>query len=451
MAERSLLLINAEIINEGKQFAGDIIIEDGRIEKVIPGGFQETHNKDRFNIIDLAGKLMMPGVIDDQVHFREPGLTHKADISSESRAAVAGGITSFMEMPNTIPQTTTQKDLETKFQIAAEKSLANYSFYMGATNDNLDELMATDKKNVCGIKIFLGSSTGNMLVDDPGTLGQIFRDVKLPIAVHCEDEAIIRANTEAARAIHGENIPIQMHAAIRSHEACERSSRMAIGLALKHGTRLHLLHLSTAGEIELLENNSRLQDKQITAEVCVHHLWFSMDDYFRKGNRIKWNPSIKYESDRKALINGIKEGYVDVVATDHAPHTRQEKEKSYTNCPSGAPMVQHALPVMLDLAKKENISYAKIVELMCHNPAICFNVRDRGFIREGYAADLVVVDPNNKTNVQAENILYKCGWSPLEGITLHHKVLYTFVNGYIVYDNGTINEQHRGKALHFDR
>ncbi len=451
MPAHLLLLKNAEIINEGKQFSGDLLIENGLIAKVFNGGHKGVLSEENCKILDIKGKLLIPGVIDDQVHFREPGLTHKADIFTESRAAIAGGITSFMEMPNTIPQTTTQKLLEDKFRVATEKSLANYSFYIGATNNNLDELRATDPKHVCGIKIFLGSSTGNMLVDDPATLSIIFRDTTLPIAVHCEDETTIRANMTAAKALYGKDIPMHMHAAIRSHDACEISSRMAIGLALKYDTRLHLLHLSTAGEMKLLENQTPLKEKRITAEACVHHLWFSMDDYFKKGSLIKWNPAIKYESDRKALIDAIREGYIDVVATDHAPHTKQEKQNEYALCPSGGPMVQHALPAMLDLAEDKNISYSKIVELMCHNPAICLNVRDRGFIREGYAADLVVVDPKKKMTVQADNILYKCGWSPIEGTVLHHSILYTFVNGQIVYDNGNINEQHRGEALLFDR
>ncbi len=451
MPDHIILLKNAEIINEGIQFSGDLLVENGLIGKIFPDGHQGMLHEEQYQTLDLEGKLLMPGVIDDQVHFREPGLTHKADIFSESRAAVAGGITSFMEMPNTNPQTTTQKLLEDKFRLAATKSLANYSFYMGATNNNLDELRATDPKNVCGIKIFLGSSTGNMLVDDPATLSTIFRDTRLPIAVHCEDETTIKANMNAAKTLYGKDIPMHMHAAIRSHDACESSSRMAVGLALKYDTRLHLLHLSTAGEMKLLDNLTPLKEKRITAEVCVHHLWFSMDDYFRKGSLIKWNPAVKYESDRKALTDAIREGYIDVVATDHAPHTKQEKQNEYALCPSGGPMVQHALPAMLDLAKDKNISYTKIAELMCHNPAICFNIKQRGFIKEGYAADIVVIDPEKKVTVQQNNLLYKCGWSPLEGTTLHHSILYTFVNGQIVYDNGKINDQLRGEALRFDR
>ncbi len=451
MTKHSYLLKNAEIINEGKQFKGDLLIANGLIEKIFPDGHQGVLNGEHHKSIDLQGHILMPGVIDDQVHFREPGLTHKADIYSESRAAVAGGITSFMEMPNTIPQTTTQKHLEEKFLLASKNSLANYSFYMGATNNNLEELKATDPEHVCGIKIFLGSSTGNMLVDNPFSLNSIFRDVRLPIAVHCEDEALIKANMKATASAYGDHIPMHMHASIRNHEACESSSRMAVQLALKFDTRLHLLHLSTANEVRLLDNQTPLSEKRITAEVCVHHLWFSLDDYFKKGSLIKWNPAIKYESDRKALINGIIEGYIDVIATDHAPHTKQEKENNYAQCPSGAPMVQHALPAMLDLAKKHQISYAKIAELMCHNPAICFNIKQRGFIREGYVADLVVIDPKRKLTVDQSNILYKCGWSPLEGTTLHHNIMYTFVNGNIVYEDGHFNEDYRGEALCFDR
>ncbi len=451
MTTTTFFLKNARIINEGEAFKADLYIKNGLIEKIFREGHENQINEAETKVFDLTGMLLLPGVIDDQVHFREPGLTHKADLATESRAAVAGGITSFMEMPNTIPQTTTQELLEKKFNIASEKSLANYSFFIGATNSNSDELRATDKKNVCGIKVFMGSSTGNMLVDDPAALAEIFRDAKLPVAVHCEDEKTIAANMKMARDAFGDDIPPYMHATIRNHQACETSTRYALGLAEKFNTRLHLLHLSTSNEVRLLRNDIPLAEKQITAEVCIHHLWFSIDDYAKKGNLIKWNPAVKYEDDRNALIEGILGGYLDVVATDHAPHTISEKQNPYTTCPSGGPMVQHALPAMLTLAAKNGISLEKTVELMCHNPAICFNVSNRGFIREGYAADIVVVNPEKKTLVTNDNILYKCGWSPLEGASLDYTVEHTFVNGNLVYDKGIIIEGSRGEALAFSR
>lgn len=451
MTITSFLLKNAAIINEGETFFADLYINNGQIEKIFRGDHKNQINEADTRVLDLAGMLLLPGVIDDQVHFREPGLTHKADLATESRAALAGGITSFMEMPNTVPQTTTQELLEKKFRMASEKSLANYSFYIGATNNNSDELKATEKKNVCGIKVFMGSSTGNMLVDDPMALAEIFRYAKLPVAVHCEDEKTIAANMKLAMDKFGEDIPPYMHATIRNHEACETSSRYALGLAEKFDTRLHLLHLSTANEVRLLRNDIPLSEKQITAEACIHHLWFSIDDYAKKGNFIKWNPAVKNEDDRIALIEGLREGYLDVIATDHAPHTFSEKQNPYAKCPSGGPMVQHALPAMLTIAKQNGISLEKTVELMCHNPAICFNVKNRGFIREGYAADLVVVNPSKKTLVTNENILYKCGWSPLEGATLDYTVEHTFVNGNLVYDKGQVIEGSSGEALIFSR
>lgn len=451
MTTTAYLLKNARIINDGKTFHADLLINNRLIEKIFHEGHDGQVNESDIKVIDLTGMLLLPGIIDDQVHFREPGLTHKADIATESRAAVAGGITSFMEMPNTSPQTITQELLERKFQIAAAKSIANYSFYMGATNDNIDELRATDPLNVCGIKVFMGSSTGNMLVDSPAALSSIFRDAKLPIAVHCEDEKTIAASMKTATDKFGDNIPPYMHAAIRNHEACETSTRQAIYLAEKYGARLHLLHLSTANEVRLLENDTPLHEKRITAEVCVHHLWFTVDDHAKKGNLIKWNPAVKLEADRTALIRGIKEGFLDVVATDHAPHTLMEKQNPYSRCPSGGPMVQHALPAMLTLAAKNGIGFEKIVELMCHNPAICFNIKDRGFIREGYAADLVAVDPKKKLHISDDNILYKCGWSPLTGEVLDCTVAYTFVNGNLVYEKGTIIEGTTGEALVFSR
>ncbi|MDR4987910.1 MAG: dihydroorotase [Bacteroidales bacterium] len=451
MSETGILLKNAHIINEGQTYRGDLMISRGKIRQIFRDGHGGRIHEDQVRVMDLSGLWVLPGVIDDQVHFREPGLTHKADLFSESRAAVAGGITSFMEMPNTDPQTVTQQRLEDKFKRASEKSIANYSFYIGATNNNPDELKATDPNHVCGIKVFMGSSTGNMLVDDETALSNIFRESRLPVAVHCEDEATVLRNLQNARAQYGDNIPAFMHAAIRNHEACEKSSRMAVSLAQKFGTRLHLLHLSTANELRFLENNTPLKDKRITAEVCVHHLWFSMDDYAARGSLIKWNPAVKFESDRQALINGILDGYLDVVATDHAPHTLEEKQKPYLLCPSGGPMVQHSLPAMLTLAAQHDIPVEKVVSLMCHNPAICFNIKNRGFIREGYAADIVVVDPASKTMIDREKLLYKCGWSPLEGVSLDYRVIYTFVNGNIVYEKGEIKEGTSGEALVFER
>ena len=451
MNNNAFLLKNAQIVNEGRIFKGDLFINSGLIEKIFPGGHGGHFNEERCRVMDLSGMLLMPGVIDDQVHFREPGLTHKADIDTESRAAVAGGITSYMEMPNTLPQTTTQELLEKKFELASQKSLANYSFYIGATNENHDELLATDPRHVCGIKVFMGSSTGNMLVDDPMALASIFRDARIPVAVHCEDENTIAGNLKAAMTQYGKNIPMFMHAAIRNHEACEKSSRLAVTLAEKYDTRLHILHLSTANEIRMLDNETPLHKKLITSEVCVHHLWFSSEDYAKKGSFIKWNPAIKHENDRRALIKAINEGYIDVIATDHAPHTLQEKQKPYTHCPSGGPMVQHALPAMLTLASKHAIGFEKIVELMCHNPATCFSINNRGFLREGYAADIVAIDPGKKQTIKKDNILYKCGWSPLEGITLDYSIAYTFVNGNIVYDNGSVVDSARGEALTFSR
>ncbi|MFO7874403.1 MAG: dihydroorotase [Bacteroidales bacterium] len=451
MPDKPYLLKNVTIVNEGRSFHGALLLQNGIIEKIFEEEQQEAYPEDRAQVIDLNGMTVIPGVIDDQVHFREPGLTHKADIRSESRAAVAGGITTFMEMPNTKPATVTQALLEEKFRLAQDHSLANYSFYMGATNDNHDELLATDPGHCCGIKVFMGSSTGNMLVDNPDTLAAIFRETRLPVAVHAEDEQIIRSNITAAKAAWGEAIPIHMHPVIRSHEACERSTRQAISLAEKYDTRLHLLHLSTLDEMRMLDNETPLAEKRITAEACVHHLWFSIDDYARKGSYIKWNPAVKYKTDQQALISAVKDGRIDVLATDHAPHTSEEKNKPYTECPSGGPMVQHALPAMITLANKQHITLEQLVSLMCHQPAICFNINNRGFIREGYAADLVVIDTTQNTIVNKENILYKCGWSPLENTSLDASVTHTFINGNLVYEKGSFYENVRGEAISFSR
>ena len=445
----STFIRNATIVNEGSIFRGELLIKDeiiaetGSVNKItIPAGS---------TIIDAEGLLLIPGVIDDQVHFREPGLTHKGDILSESRAAAAGGVTSFMDMPNTIPQTTTNKLLREKLQLGSEKSLVNFSFYLGATNHNLDEIVNADPSEVCGIKLFMGSSTGNMLVDDEKVLGEIFRSASIPLACHCESEPVIKQNSEIYRNKYGENVPIGMHPMIRSREACFASSSYAVRLATEYNTRLHILHLSTADEMKLFSNELPLSRKRITGEVCVHHLWFDDSSYNEKGTLIKWNPAIKTKFDREALMNGTISDLIDVIATDHAPHTADEKNNSYFRAPSGGPLVQHSLPVMLELWHMKKISLEKIVEKMCHNPAILFNIAERGFIREGYKADLCLIDPENPWKVAKANILYKCGWSPFEGTTFKSKVIKTFVNGTLVYDNGVINENYRGQKLTFKR
>ena len=443
------LIVNAVIVNEGKQQKADVLIYDGKIEEVFNGGrAKDIH--EYCEVVDARGKYLMPGIIDDQVHFREPGLTHKGDIFTESKAAIAGGVTSFMEMPNTVPNATNQKLITQKFELAKEKSLANFSFYIGATNDNLEELLATDFSRICGVKLFMGSSTGNMLVDEPVALKNIFSKIKGLIAVHCEDEAIIRKNTEHFRAKYGENAPVSCHPAIRSQDACYASSALAVELAQKYDTRLHVLHLSTAKELALFRNDVPLSQKRITNEVCVHHLRFCDSDYAQYGTRIKWNPAIKTSADRESLLNALLNGNIDVVATDHAPHTLAEKENSYFNAPSGGPLVQHSLVAMLDLFHEGKITIEQIVEKMCHNPAILFGVKKRGFIRKGYWADLILVDTKQQWEVSRENILYKCGWSPFEGHTFRSAVTHTWVNGNLIYQNGQFNEKnHRGMAMEF--
>lgn len=440
---------NAQIINEGRSFIGDVMIHDGIIEAVGTGLLPKEDVE--YTEVAADGMVLMPGVIDDQVHFREPGMVHKADIASESKAAVAGGVTSFMEMPNTIPQTLTQELLEAKYRLASEKSLANYSFYMGASNNNLEEVLKSDAQRVCGVKVFMGSSTGNMLVDNEATLEGIFSQVKLPIAVHCEDEEIIQKNIALFKTRYGEHVPISAHPLIRSSEACYKSSSLAVGLARKHNARLHLLHLSTARELDLLDSDIPLSEKRITGEVCVHHLWFSDADYPAYGVRIKWNPAIKGVADRDGLMQGLLNDKLDVVATDHAPHTWQEKENSYFNAPSGGPLVQHALQVMLELHEQGKISLEKVVEKMCHAPAVCFKVDKRGFIREGYHADLVLLNPEKNMTVGRENILYKCKWSPFEQIKFRWGIEKTWVNGHMVYDGGVFNMEKRGERLLFNR
>lgn len=448
MKKTNYLIINAEIVNEGRIFTGSIRIKDGIFDKITEG---ENMSSDGLAVIDAKGRFLMPGVIDDQVHFRDPGLTNKADLYTESKAAVAGGITSFMEMPNTIPNTLTQELLEEKYEMAAHKSLANYSFYMGASNDNLDEVVKTNPANVCGIKVFMGASTGNMLVDDHETLEGIFKHAPSLVAVHCEDEATIRENTAKFIEKYGEELPVHLHPAIRSAEACYKSSSFAVELAKKHNTRLHVLHLSTGAETELFRNDIPLRDKRITAEVCVHHLWFSAEDYAKKGNFIKWNPAIKTIGDKKELFKALTTDKLDVIATDHAPHTISEKLSSYFKAPSGAPMVQHSLVAMMEFYHRGKISIERIAEKMCHAPAECFRVKNRGYIREGYHADLVILDQNKPWKVLKSNVLYKCGWSPLEGVTLGSAVVQTFVNGNLVYNNKKFNEEFKGERLLFDR
>ena len=444
-----ILIKNATIVSEGKIFRNDLLIKGELISAI--GSSDDWKIPDGTKTIDAEGLLLLPGIIDDQVHFREPGLTQKGDILSESRAAVAGGVTSFMDMPNTVPQTVTIEALNEKYRLGSEKSLINYSFNIGATNDNLDEIMKADPSQVCGIKIFMGSSTGNMLVDNDKALRELFRQAHMPVSAHCEDEPTIRKNSEAQRKIYGENVPVSLHPVIRSREACFISSSHAVSLAKEYNTRLHIFHLSTADEMKLFRNDIPLSEKRITGEVCVHHLWFDDSDYETLGTRIKWNPAIKTKYDRQALIDAVNSDRIDVIATDHAPHTLEEKSNTYFKAPSGGPLVQHSLTIMLELWHKKVISIEKIVEKMCHNPAILFNIRERGFIREGYKADLCLVNPDDEWSVSKSNILYKCGWSPFEGTTFSSKVSRTIVNGTIVYDNGVIKEDYRGQRLLFDR
>ena len=442
-----ILIKNAQIVNEGKIFKSDILIENDLIAKISETITEENIDK----IIDAEGEFLIPGVIDDQVHFREPGLTHKGDIESESKAAIAGGTTSFIEQPNTVPNAVTQELLEEKYKIAAEKSYANYSFSMGGTNDNLEEVLKTNPRNVAAIKLFLGSSTGNMLVDNPEILEEIFSKVKMPICVHCEDETTIRKNTEIYKEKYGEDIPVKFHHLIRSEEACYLSSSKAVELARKTGARLHIYHLSTAKETELFRNDIPLKEKKITAEVCVHHLHFTNKDYETKGSLIKWNPAVKTETDKNGLWEALLDDRIDVIATDHAPHTLEEKSNKYLKCPSGAPLVQHSLNVMLEYYRNGKISLEKIVEKMCHNPAILFEIEKRGFIKEGYKADLVLVDLNKEYTVSKENILYKCGWSPLENETFHSEITHTFINGNLAYENGRFSDEKFGERLLFER
>jgi dihydroorotase len=442
------LIKDATIINEGLKFRGSVLIDGEKIERVFPYAVPPDFNLSTVEIHDASGLYLIPGVIDDQVHFREPGLTHKGDIASESRAAVAGGVTSFMEMPNTNPQTVTQELLEQKYQRAAEVSPANYSFYMGATNNNLDEVLKTDPTKVCGIKVFMGSSTGNMLVDDEKTLSEIFKNAPTLVATHCEDETTIQKNIEIARQRYGENVPVSRHNHIRSDEACYKSSSKAVELASKFNTRLHILHLSTAKEMSLFSSGS-VKKKTITAEVCVHHLWFDERDYISKGNFIKWNPAIKTVKDKEALWEALLSDKIDVIATDHAPHTREEKNNTYFKAPSGGPLVQHSLVAMLEMSNNGIITEEKVVQKMCHAPADLFRIDRRGYIREGYFADLVLINPNQSWEVSSCNILYKCGWSPFEGQEFSHKVVSTFVNGREVYKTGNIQDGIFGQRLQF--
>lgn len=443
------LISNCTIVNEGKQSLGSVLIEHDIIKNVYVKNLPDDLKCDK--IIDGNGLMLLPGVIDDQVHFREPGLTHKGNIHSESRAAVAGGITSYMEMPNTLPQAVTQEELQKKYDIAATNSIANYSFHMGATNENLEEVLKTDKKNVCGVKVFMGSSTGNMLVDNPETLTEIFSNCELIISSHCEDEATVKNNTAAYKAKYGKEMPFKYHPEIRSAEACYKSSSKAAELAHKTGARLHILHLSTAKEMEIFSNKIPLEEKKVTGEACIHHMWFIAEDYDKKGAFIKWNPAVKYHKDREAIREAVNNNTIDVVATDHAPHTFEEKSNDYFHAPSGGPLVQHALPAMLELYHQGVFTLEKIVEKMCHNPAILFEVEKRGFIREGYKADLVLVDLNEEWKVTESNILYKCAWSPFTGDKFKSKVKATFVNGKMVYDGNNIIEAGYGERLTFDR
>jgi dihydroorotase len=454
---KDTLIINGTLVNEGAIFLADILIQDGRISSIDQSNSPALRNREDLQIIDACNQYIFPGVIDDQVHFREPGLTHKADIHSESRSAVAGGVTSFMEMPNTVPNALTQELLEDKYEIAARNSLANYSFFMGASNDNLDEVLRTDPKSVCGVKIFMGSSTGNMLLDNDKSLDQIFSKCKMLIATHCEDEATIRSNSDHYRNKYGDNVHMSAHPLIRSEEACYLSSSKAVQLAAKHDTRLHVLHISTQRELELFSNERPLTDKRITAEACIHHLWFTNQDYETKGSLIKWNPAVKSIEDRDAILQAVKADVIDVIATDHAPHTIEEKERSYFDAPSGGPLLQHSLVTMLELHKQGNISLETIVDKMSHAPALLFEVDGRGFLREGYSADLVIVDLDRPWKVNKSNITSKCKWSPFEGQQFSSAVTHTLVNGHLAYRHITsanafeFDESVQGHRLSFSR
>jgi len=447
-----ILIKNGTLISENQKRKAHLFINNGIIEKIIaPEEANKIELKTIDQIIDATGKLIIPGIIDDQVHFREPGLTHKADIYSESRAAVAGGVTSFMDLPNVKPPSTTIELLEERFEIASQKSLANYSFYLGTTNDNLQEIQKVNPQTICGVKVFMGSSTGNMLVDDPKTLEGIFETSPILIATHCEDESTIRRNLEKAKHYYGEYIPFSQHPVIRSAEACYLSSSLAVSLAKKYNSRLHVYHLTTAKEMDLFDNTIPLEEKRITTEVCAHHLWFDDSAYQKIGSWAKCNPAIKTAADREALVKSLNNNKLDVVATDHAPHTLQEKDNYYLEAPSGLPMVQHAFNILYELYLRNEISLEKIVEKMCHNPAIAFNIEKRGFLREGYYADIAIVDITTEWEVNFSNILYKCGWSPMEGQKFHSKVTHTFVNGHLVYENGVFHEEHKGRRLIFNR
>lgn len=444
---KPIIITGGTIVNQGRSFVGHIIIRGQRIEAIGEGEYTGEAEGER---IDARGMIVMPGVIDDQVHFREPGLTHKADLHSESIAAVAGGVTSFMDMPNTIPAATTIELLEQKYERAAETSVANYSFYLGASNDNIDQIYHLNPKQVCGVKVFMGSSTGNMLVDDPKALAAVFDRSPTLVATHCEDEDVIRTNIERYRAQYGDRATAAIHPLVRDGEACYRSTARAVELADRYEANLHVLHLSTARELTLFDTKP-LADKKITNEVCVHHLWFTDADYARLGNLIKWNPSIKSAADRDGLREGLLNGRVDVVATDHAPHTLDEKQRSYWDAPSGAPFIQHSLVAMLEMAAQGVFTVEKVVEKMCHAPAERFAVRNRGFLQQGMFADIAIVDPSARWRVSPENILYKCGWSPLDGTELSHKVAYTIINGQIINRLGNIDTGFRGQRLEFSR
>jgi dihydroorotase len=443
------LIKNARIVNNGTIIHGFVLVRGGVIRAVAKG--DPGVEQDLAEVVDAEGKYLLPGVIDDQVHFREPGLTHKAEISTESRAAVAGGVTSFMEMPNTKPQTTSLEELEKKYARAAEVSMANYSFYLGATNDNIEEIRKLDPEMNCGVKVFMGSSTGNMLVDDRQSLEKIFSESPTLVATHCEDESTIQNNIRLFREKYGEDIPVQMHPEIRSAEACWLSTSLAVELARKHNTRLHVLHISTARELELFEQGTSYDKKRITAEVCIHHLWFTDQDYERKGTLIKWNPAVKTRHDRDSLIAALLNDKLDVIATDHAPHTIEEKQSKYFDSPSGGPMVQHSLVAMLEMVHQQKLSIEKVVEKMCHAPARLFGIKGRGFIEPGCKADLVLVDFDSPWTVAHKNILYKCGWSPFEAEEFHSRVTHTWVNGQLVYREGLFNEMIRGERLEFER